>query len=98
MKNSMILKIASALCVANVILSLGLFLSIGSARARITLAENTIDEVKQSLEALKSTLKSETESRMDENNVIKSELRSISRALIKMSNSSTSDSNPSSGD
>lgn len=84
MKNSMLLKIATGLCAANVLLALWASWTMSNARSRLAAAETAIREADQALAAVKSAVAAETKTRETEADALKSEVKSMSQLLDRL--------------
>ena len=81
MKNSLLLKIATGLCVANVLFALWSSWTLSNARSRLSMAENTIREAGKSIESVRSNLATETRIRETEIGGLKTDLKAVKNVL-----------------
>lgn len=84
MKNSMLLKVASGLCVANVFLALWSSWAMSSVRSRLAEAESGVKEASRELEAIRDSLASEVESRESGVKKLGDEMKEVSRVLDRL--------------
>lgn len=84
MKNSLLLKVATGLCVVNVFFALWASWTMSNARSRLAVAENAIREADQAIGSVKSAMTTETKTRETEADALNSEVKSISQLLDKL--------------
>ena len=81
MKNSMLLRLATGLCVANVFLALWSSWTMSSVRSRLAVVEAAIRHGEKDVEALRASLASEAASRESGLKDIDSEVKAMSLVL-----------------
>lgn len=84
MKNSLLLKIATGLCVVNVLLALWSSWTMSNARSRLAVAENAIREADSAITAVRSAVTTEAKSREAETGSLKTELKTVSQILDRL--------------
>ena len=84
MKNSLLLKVATGLCVVNVFFALWASWTMSNARSRLAVAENAIREADRAIGSVKSAMTTETKTRETEADALNSEVKSISQLLDKL--------------
>jgi hypothetical protein len=84
MKNSVLLKIAVGLCIANVFFALWSSWSASRSHSRLVAAERSIQESEKSIQALRSSLASETTARESESKALGAELKVLSQLVDRV--------------
>ncbi len=81
MKNSLLLKVATGLCVVNVLFALWSSWTLSNARSRLSMAENTIREAGKAIDSISATLATETRMRETEIGGLNTDLKAVKNFL-----------------
>lgn len=84
MKNSMLLRVATGLCVANVFLALWSSWSLSSVRSRLAVAEGSLRDAARDMESMQASLASESASRESGVKELGAELKAVSQVLDRL--------------
>ncbi len=81
MKNSLLLKVATGLCVVNVLFALWSSWTLSNARSRLSMAENTIREAGKAIDSISANLATETRMRETEIGGLNTDLKAVKNFL-----------------